>query len=66
MQESAETGNSNVILAIWEDSSVQEVQLTSILHFRELYDSAKAFGYVWKRSKWNSDREDSTQGSVIA
>lgn len=48
----AEAGISNVILAVWEDPSIQGGQLTAILHFGELYGSAKAFGYVWKRSKW--------------
>lgn len=55
MQGSAETRISNVILTIWWDPSIKEGQFIGILHFEELYDSAKAFDYVWKRSKWTQN-----------
>lgn len=50
-QGSAETVVSNVILAGKQDPSMPGAQLTSILHFEELSDSAKSFGYVRKRGK---------------
>lgn len=69
VQGSAETGTTNVILAIRQDLSIQGGQLTGILHFGELYDSAKAFGDIWKRGKCTHNLQRQGRlwpGSVIS